>query len=234
MSKEKILALILARGGSKGIPGKNIKKLSGKPLISYTIEAAKKSKYINKIIVSTDDEEIASVALDYGAEVPFIRPDKLATDTAGSNDAIIHALDFLKEKENYKPDYVLNLQPTSPLREAEDIDKAIDIFIQNEDDYESLVSVCESFENPFWMQKIEDNKLTSLMDSFDNYNRRQELPKVYQLNGAIYLSTYKLLMEYKSFYTDKIYPFIMEKEKSIDIDNKLDWKLAEILMEEKK
>lgn len=234
MSKKKILALILARGGSKGIPGKNIKKLSGKPLISYTIEAAKKSKYINKIVVSTDDDEIAKVASDCGAEVPFIRPDKLATDTARSNDAIIHALDFLKEKENYKPDYLINLQPTSPLRKSEDINKAIGTFIRNKDNYESLISVCESFENPFWMQKIEDGKLTSLMDSFDNYNRRQELPKVYQLNGAIYLITYKKFMEYKSFYTDRIYPFIMEKEKSIDIDNKLDWKLVEILMEEKK
>ena len=232
MSKEKILALILARGGSKGIPGKNIKKLSGKPLISYTIEAAKKSEYINKIVVSTDDHEIAEVASEYGAEVPFIRPSELATDEASSDEAIKHALNFLNKNHSYKPDYVISLQPTSPLRGVRDIDEAIKTFIKKENDYESLISVCESFENPFWMQKIENGELTPLMNDFGSFNRRQELPTVYQLNGAIYLSTYKKFLEYESFYTDKIYPFVMKKEKSIDIDDDLDWKLAEILLEE--
>jgi CMP-N-acetylneuraminic acid synthetase len=224
----------LARGGSKGIPGKNIKKLNGKPLIAYTIEAAQKSKYINKIVVSTDDKDIAKVALNFGAEVPFMRPDELATEDANSNDAIIHALKFLSSNQDYKSDYIINLQPTSPLRGVKDIDEAIETFFRYDNYYESLISVCEVFENPYWMQKIENGILTSLMDNFENINRRQELPTVYQLNGAIYLSTYKKFLEYKSFYTEKIYPFVMNKEKSIDIDNELDWKLAKILLEEKK
>jgi len=232
MPEKEILALILARGGSKGIPRKNIKPLNDKPLIGYTIEAAQKSKYTNRIVVSTDNQEIAEVALDYGAEVPFIRPEELATDEASSNDAILHALEFLKNQENYSPDYLLNLQTTSPLRDYKEVDKAIKTFLKSERSYESLISVCKAFENPFWMQKIEDDKLKLLMESFNNFNRRQELPEVYQLNGAIYLSTYHKFLEYNSFYTDKIYPFIMEQEKSIDIDNELDWKLAEILLEE--
>lgn len=232
MPEKEILSLILARGGSKGIPRKNIKLLNGKSLIGYTIEAAKKSKYINRIVVSTDNQEIAEVALDYGAEVPFIRPEELATDEASSNDAIFHALEFLENQEDYFPDYLLNLQTTSPLRDHKEIDKAIKTFLESERSYESLISVCKAFENPFWMQKIENDKLKPLMESFDDFDHRQELPEVYQLNGAIYLSTYKMFLEYKSFYTDNIYPYIMEQEKSIDIDNNLDWKLAEILLEE--
>jgi len=226
--------LILARGGSKSIPGKNIKKLKGKPLIAYTIEAAKKSDYVDRIIVSTDDKKIADVAQEYGAEVPFLRPDELATDEVSSNEAIVHALDFLKKEQGYTPDYIINLQPTSPLRNSLHIDKAFNKFLKNKNDYDSLVSVCEAFENPFWMQKIENDKLKPLMDDFSTYSRRQELPEVYQLNGAIYLSSYKSFIEYGSFYTDNILPFIMSKDKSIDIDNELDWNLAEILLEDNK
>ncbi len=233
MPEKEVLALILARGGSKGIPRKNIKSLNGKPLIGYTIETAQKSKYINKIVVSTDDQDIADVALDYGAEVPFLRPEELATDEASSNDAILHALGFLENQEDYSPDYLMNLQTTSPLRDYKEVDKAIKTFLESEKSYESLISVCKAFENPFWMQKIENDKLKPLMESFDDFDRRQKLPEVYQLNGAIYLSTYNNFLKYKSFYTDKIYPFIMDQEKSIDIDNNLDWKLAEILMEDK-
>ncbi|MFW5794998.1 MAG: cytidylyltransferase domain-containing protein [Bacillota bacterium] len=234
MKDKEFLALILARGGSKGIPGKNIKKLNGKPLIAYTIEAAKKSKHVDRIVVSTDDEKIAGVAEEYGAEVPFLRPDELATDEVSGNDAILHALNFLKEEQGYTADYIMNLQPTSPFRNSMHIDRAINKFLKNKNDYDSLVSVCKAFENPFWMQKIENKQLKPLMDEFSTFSRRQELPEVYQLNGAIYLSSYKSFLESESFYTDNILPYIMDKEQSIDIDDDLDWKLAEILLEENK
>lgn len=230
---KEILGIILARGGSKGIPQKNIKKLAGKPLISYTIEEALKSNYIDRLILSTDDKKIVKVAKDYEVEIPFMRPEELATDEANGNDAIKHILNFLNKNQNYKPNYLINLQPTSPLRSSKDIDKAIRVFFEKENKFNSLISVCEAFENPYWMHTIEEDCLTPLMESFDNFTRRQELPKVYQPNGAIYLSTYKNFLKFNTFYTDTVYPYVMDKEKSIDIDDDLDWKLAEILMEEK-
>jgi N-acylneuraminate cytidylyltransferase/CMP-N,N'-diacetyllegionaminic acid synthase len=228
-----ILALIPARGGSKGIKIKNIKKLLGKPLITYTIESAIESKYIDRVVVTTDDKTIAEVSKKCGAEVPFIRPKELAQDDTPGIEPIIHGIKWLKENENYDPNYVLCLQPTSPLRDSEDIDKAIEHLIDGQ--AASLVSVCEVDQHPYWMKKIEDGILKPFLDINLNkkYFRRQELPEIYILNGAIYMSKTNSLLQNKSFYGENTLAYVMSKEKSIDIDDIFDFKLVEIILKER-
>jgi len=224
--KMEIIALIPARGGSKGIPKKNIKNLRGKPLISYSIGPAKKTKYINKVVVSTEDKEIAEISREYGAEI-IERPKELAKDESSTIDAILHALEVLKA-ENYNPDIIILLQPTSPLRNAEDIDSAIELFLNS--DCESVVSVREVGHSPYWCFEIEDGYLKSLFGDEYLRMRRQELEKVYMPNGAIYISTPENLRKYKGFYCLRTIPYIMPPERSIDIDNEIDLMLAELLM----
>jgi len=232
LQEKEILALILARGGSKGIPKKNIKQLCGKPLIAYTIEAAFNSECINRVVVSTDDDEIAEIAKKWGADVPFKRPEKLATDTATSNDAIVHALNWLLKNENYTPELFLNLQATSPFRDKKDIDKAIKKFIDS--DADSLISVTETDKSPYWMRTIDENGyLNPIMETDKKYNRRQDLPSVYVLNGAIYMMESIRFLKNRKFNIGNVLPYIMDKISSVDIDNMLDWKFAEFLMEEK-
>lgn len=227
---KKILAVIPARGGSKGIPRKNIIDLCGKPLIAYTIESARKSKYIDDVIVSTDDEEIKDISKKYKAEVPFLRPAELSDSNAKSIDVVLHTVDFMK-KHNRNYDYVILLQPTSPLRDSEDIDNAIIKLLDSS--FESLVSVCETTENPVLMRTIENNHLKQII-SFDSSNvRRQEFPKFYIYNGAIYINTVSMLYKEEKFIDDKTMPFIMDNNKSIDIDNIIDLKLAGIIIGEK-
>ncbi|MBO8161753.1 MAG: acylneuraminate cytidylyltransferase family protein [Thermosipho sp. (in: Bacteria)] len=223
-----VLAFIPARGGSKGVPKKNIRLLAGKPLIAYSIEQAKESKYISRIIVSTESEEIAEIAREWNAEV-IKRPEELARDETPTIDTIIHALDYLKKEENYTPDIVVLLQPTSPLRTSEDIDSAIELFL-NIQDCLSLVSVTEFDHPPFWAIKIEDNLLKPLFGKEYFRMRRQELPKAYRPNGAIFISTPKVLRKYKTFYTPKTIAYIMPPERSVDIDTEFDFLLAEFLI----
>ena len=220
--------MIPARGGSKGILKKNIKKLLGKPLLAWTIEAAKKSEYIDKIIVSTENEEIAEISKKYGAEVPFLRPEELAKDKSLTIDAIFHALEVLKE-QNYNPNIVILLQPTSPLRNAEDIDSAIDLFLDA--DCESVVSVCEVEHSPYWCFEIEKGYLRSLFGDEYLRMRRQDLEGVYVPNGAIYISTPRTLYKCKSFYCNHTIPYIMPIKRSIDIDNEIDFMLAESVVQ---
>ena len=222
-----ILSIIPARGGSKGIPKKNIKPLLGKPLIAWTIEAAKKSKYVDRIIVSTENEEIAEISKGYGAEVPFLRPEELAKDESPTIDAIFHALEVLKE-EKYNPDIVILLQPTSPLRNAKDIDSAIELFLNA--DCESVMSVCEVEHSPYWCFEIEGGYLKSLFGDEYRGLRRQDLEGVYMPNGAIYISIPQTLYKYKSFYCSHTIPYIMPIRRSVDIDNEVDFMLAESLI----
>jgi CMP-N-acetylneuraminic acid synthetase len=228
MIKENIkcLAIIPARGGSKGLPRKNIKPLLGKPLVAWTIEQAKKSKYIDRIVVSTEDMEIAEIAKEYGAEI-IERPEELAKDESPTIDAIFHALEVLKA-ENYNLDIIILLQPTSPLRKAEDIDNAMELFFNSV--CEAVVSVCEVEHSPYWSFKIEDNYLKLFFGDKYWKMRRQDLPKVYVPNGAIYISTPENLRKYKSFYCFKTIPYIMPPERSVDIDKEIDFMLAELLM----
>lgn len=221
-----ILAVIPARGGSKGIPKKNIKLMAGKPLITYSIESAIKSAYINKIIVSTDDIEIEDVAINSGVDV-IKRPENLAKDDSPTIETVLHVLKLLKNT-SYKPDLIILLQPTSPLRTEEDIDKSIEIFTNN--DCKSVISVCEIEHSPYWSFKTENNCLKPLFEEYFEY-RRQELPKVFVPNGAIFISSPETLKKFLNFFCDKTFPYLMPVERSVDIDTELDFKIAEFFIE---
>lgn len=229
INNKKILAIIPARGGSKGVPHKNIREINGRPLISYTIEESINSKYIDKLIVSTEDKGIAEISKKYGAEIPFLRPRKLALDETPGIDPILHAVKCLADKDcNF--DYVMCLQCTSPFRKYYQIDEAIKNLYDK--DADSIVSVRESEITPYWMKKIKDGKLKNFMDESIFYARRQDIPKTYRLNGAIYLAKTGILLDIKNWYTENTLPYIMDEISSIDIDNMLDFKFAEFLMKE--
>lgn len=223
-SNHKILAIIPARGGSKGLPRKNIRQLNGKPLICYAIDEAMKSKFIGRIIVTTDDSEIAEISKKAGAEV-IIRPPALAQDESLVIDAIFHVLDTINGE---KPDFIVLLQPTSPLREARDIDRAIQLFLGGLCD--SLMSVCPAEHSPYWYFNIKNGLLAPLFDKRFMETRRQELPPAYRPNGAIYIITPEILKKYKSFYCNKTLAFVMTVRSSIDIDEEIDFQIAEQLM----
>lgn len=224
--KSKILAIIPARGGSKGIPKKNIININGKPLIHYTIEVAKESKLIDRVIVSTDDDEIAEISKKLGAEVPFIRPLDLATDDTPTFPVIRHALEWLKENENYMPDLIVLLEPTFPLRTVEKVDEAIKV-ISSDKEADSLRGVCEPFQNPYKMWTLKGKYLVPLLEegAYTHKKPRQTLRKVYWQNGFIYISRYKTLMEKGSIHGEKILPFILDSDKFIDVDIEEDLKL---------
>jgi CMP-N-acetylneuraminic acid synthetase len=229
-NEKTLLGLIPARGGSKGLPRKNLRPLCGKPLIAWTIEQALKSKYLDKVVVSTDDTEIAEMSKKYGAEVPFMRPKELATDEAKSVDVILHAIKFF-ESNNQHFDTIVLLQPTSPLRATENIDKAIETFFEN--NCESLVSVSEAPHSLFWSFEIKNGYLEPFLGKDFLNKRRQDLPKLYLPNGAIYISTKETIEKYISFFTDSTYPYIMPPERSIDVDTELDFRIAELLINTK-
>jgi CMP-N-acetylneuraminic acid synthetase len=229
-NKKVFLGVIPARGGSKGILRKNIKKLAGKPLIQYTFDAANSSKLLDRFIVSTDHDEIINYTKRQGIEVPFKRPAELATDTSKTLDVLIHALEFLKKEENFQPDYIVTLQPTSPMRNEEDIDRAIEI-ISNNDEADSLVSVIEvphNF-NPYSIMEFDGKYLLHYIKD-KRIMIRQEIPKFFARNGAaIYITKYDLLMNKKKIIGEKCLPYFMPKERSVDIDDNYDWKIAELL-----
>lgn len=229
MIKNKLVyGLITARGGSKGIPHKNIYPLNDKPLIAYTIEPALRSKYIDRLVVSTDDEAIADVAKKFKAEVPFIRPNNLSGDSSSSASVIEHAIKYF-ENENKTPDLIVLLQPTSPLRNVDDIDEALEIFVNS--DAESLISVCKSDQSPYWFKKINDNGfIADYLPQPSSYIRRQDTPDLYILNGAIYILDTKSFLSSKIILGDKSLPYIMPYERSVDIDNMLDLGFAEFLL----
>lgn len=225
----KIIAIIPARGGSKGLPRKNIRLLGGKPLISYAIETAKKSKVIQRVLVTTDDKEIAEVAKKYGAEVPFLRPVELAEDGTPPDPVLKHALEFLREDENYKPDIVVWLEPPCPFRDPAQVDEAVRIFLADKK-ADSLRSVCEPFQNPFKSWTLEGKYLKPLITEKGKVlhtGPRQKTRKVYWQNGAIFLLRYNTIMKKGNFFGDRILPFIVENDQFIDIDEEKDLRLAE-------
>lgn len=224
-----ILGIIPARGGSKGVPGKNIKLLNNKPLIAYTIEEAKKSKYLNKVILSTDDKQIAEVGRKFGADIPFMRPHELAQDDSKAIDTYKFTLEKLKNDYNYQADILVVLQPTSPLRSHNDIDEAIELFLEK--DADSVISMCEVEHSPYWYKNVNDNcQVKPFVDIKNHLANRQELPKVYRPNGAVYVFKTNLIINNYDYYTENTYAYIMSQEKSIDIDTKLDFILAETLI----
>ncbi|MFT8348040.1 cytidylyltransferase domain-containing protein [Clostridium saccharoperbutylacetonicum] len=227
-----VIAIIPARGGSKAIPRKNIKEINGKPLISYAINECKKSKYINRIIVSTEDEEISEISQKYGAEVPFLRPKELAEDSTPGIDPIIHCINWLRDNENYIPQYVCLLQCTSPFRKFNQINAAFEKLVS--EDADSIVSVCESEISPYWMKKIQNGKMKNFLEDDTFHARRQDVPKVYRLNGAIYIAKTDILLKNKNWYTENTLPYVMDRNSSIDIDDMIDFKFSEFLMKENK
>lgn len=226
-----MLAIIPARGGSKGLPGKNIKLLNNKPLIAYTIEAALKSNNISRVIVSTDDEKIAKIALDFGAEIPFMRPDNLATDDAKSIDVYQYTIEHLEKKYNMKINEFIVLQPTSPLRNEKHIDEAIALFIEKKAD--SVISYTEENHPIFWHKFVnEQGKFEDIFQG-DYLKNRQEIKPTYYPNGAIYVFKKDLIFQ-NAYYTNKSYAYLMEKINSVDIDTKDDFKYIEFLINNEK
>lgn len=222
-----VLAVIPARGGSKGIPGKNIVDLAGKPLLAWTIEAAKKSRYIDRVILSSDDDEIIAVAKRWGCEVPFKRPARLAQDDTPGVDPVLHALE---ELSGY--DYVVLLQPTSPLRAVEDIDGCIAEC--DSKGAKCCVSVTEPDKSPYWMFTIgAGGRLVPVVKTETVAVRRQDLPTVYALNGAVYVADSKWLQKSRSFLTEATVAYPMARKNSVDIDNQIDLYLADLLLRQR-
>jgi len=220
-----VLAIIPARGGSKGLPRKNIRKLAGKPLIAWTIEEAKKSKYIDRLILSSDDVEIISVARAYGCEVPFVRPRELAGDDTPGIAPVLHAIAVVSETY----DYVVLLQPTSPLREAGDIDGCIERCIS--ESRFSCVTVSKADQSPYWMYIVNsDNSIAPIIKS-TNYIRRQDLPEVYVLNGAVYVANVAWLKKNKRFVYEETVALIMPENRAVDIDAEEDFIRAQKYLE---
>ena len=225
------LFFIPARGGSKGIPGKNIKPLNGKPLILYSIEQARALAADMDICLSTDSEEIAQVARDAGLEVPFLRPSHLATDSATTRDAILHALDFYRGK-GIDYDKVVLLQPTSPLRTVDDISGAMELYSP---DIDMVVSVKEAATNPYYNAfEIDDDGFLHISKGDGLYTRRQDAPQVWEYNGAIYVINSDSIrrMPMGAFPRRRMFP--MSAENSVDLDTPLDWHLAESILKTRK
>ncbi len=226
MYKDKtFLAIIPARGGSKRLPRKNVLDLSGKPLIAHTIEAGLKSNYVDKVVVSSDDEEILKISKKFGAET-IKRPDNLANDTATTFDAIKHTIDNNIDKYNY----IVLLQPTSPLRNEKHIDEAIELLeIKNAD---AIISVCEMEHSPLWSNTLpQDGSMKGFLRDEVLNKRSQDLEKYYRLNGAIYICKTDKLLENKNFLLkDNIFSYVMDRKNSVDIDEEIDFKITETIL----
>lgn len=224
-----MIAIIPARGGSKGLPGKNIKALGNKPLITHTIEAALRAQKVTRIIVSTDDQEIADIALEYGAEVPFLRPKELAADDSLAVDNYIYTLDRLEKEGNIEIKSFIVLQPTSPLRGSDDIDNAIEVFNTKEAD--SVISYCKELHPMSWHKKVSNEGL--ILPIFDDRigNRQDEEP-TYFPNGSIFIFRSDLIKN-RSYYSERSFAYIMDRESSVDIDTIEDFDYAEYLLNKK-
>lgn len=228
MTSNGVLGVIPARGGSKGLPGKNLHLLAGKPLIGWTIDAARAAHSVDAVVVSTDDEEIARVAVELGAEVPFVRPAELATDDAPMVDAVLHALDALAGMERAYAQVVL-LQPTSPLRTGAHIDAASELLRIS--GAEAVVSVTETEHSPSWSNTLPpDGRMGAFIRPEVVGVRRQDLPLYYRLNGAIYLIDVETLRRKRAFVGDFAVAYVMPRDASVDIDTLVDLEYAEFLL----
>jgi CMP-N-acetylneuraminic acid synthetase len=227
--KPKVLALIPARGGSRRLPGKNLLKLCGEPITVWSIKAAQQSKYVDRIVVSTDSDEIAEVARAAGADVPFMRPNYLASDTASSLDVVKHALNELNQKGQCY-EFIVLLQPTSPLRTSKHIDESFEL-LQSKD-ADAIVGVTE-LDHPIELtNRLPDDLSMKGFFTTDSHLRSQDFPKRYRVNGAIYLVRVEnLIKENTIFLSDRIYAYKMDREVSVDIDTPYDLELADALFD---
>jgi len=234
MADPKILAVVPARGGSKGVPRKNIRLMAGKPLIAYTLEAALAVRHrLHRLIVSTDDAEVAEIARRCGAEVPFVRPTELAGDKVPMIPVLQHAVLAIEAMDDVHLDWVLLLQPTAPFRTAEDIEAALALAARGGCD--SVISVVQVFAvHPILMKRIENDRLLPFYLEEEEGTRRQDYqPPAYMRNGAIYLTRRDVLMERNSIWGGVIRPYIMPEKRSVSIDSELDLKLAELVLNER-
>ncbi len=228
----RILYIVTARGGSKGIPKKNIKEIGGIPLVAYKIIAAKKTKYDKRVIVSTDSYEIAEVARQYGAEVPFMRPDYLSSDIANSMDVIVHAINWIDENDNEKYDYVCMLEPSSPFMSYSRMNEAFDIMIERDSD--TMLGMKEADISSAFIHQLDDNGNMSIhYESIKNMKsvRRQDQAKEYTMNGCIYAAKYEYFKKNRLFHSKKSVPYIMPEELSIEIDTPINLEFARFLVE---
>ena len=231
MSKIRTVGLITARGGSKGIPRKNVLPLDGKPLIAWTIQTALESRLLEDVIVSTEDSEIASVAQKFGAQVPFLRPAHLAQDDSPHIDVVLHALDWLVKNRDQRPKWVVLLQPTSPFRAAQDIDNAVQLALSQ--DANAVVSVTETSAHPYLTRTMDrKGRLKHFMKHCLAYPRRQDLPPAYAINGAVYVNKYRSLAASRSFYPKNTYGYVMPPERSLQIDTPWDLFLARLIVKD--
>jgi len=230
----KVLGVIPARGGSKRLPGKNIKLLAGKPLIAHTIEAALKATCIERLIVSTDDEAIAAVAREYGAEMPFIRPARLAEDSTPDQPVFHHALEWFTDNEGYEPDVILNLRPTTPLKTADIIAQVVERLSDSEIDIVRTMTAVEGVNHPYWMYKVgEDGSTSSFVDGIDlsDYYQSQLLPPVCRINGMVDGYKRSVILDGNMLSSSKMAAVITPEDISIDIDTELDFRRCELIME---
>ena len=224
-----LLAIIPARKGSKGILDKNIAVVGGKPLIRWTIECALASPSIERVLVTTDSKEIANIAVEAGADVPFMRPPELARDDTPGIEPILHAVKWIRDNEGLTPRYVVVLQPTSPLRAPEDIEAALALAVRRDGD--AVVSVVTAERHPYWMKILEpDERMSNFMSGKEIPFRRQDLPDVYALNGAIYLARTGFLLREGGWYSDETYGYVMPVERSLDVDTPWDLDLADMVL----
>lgn len=231
--KQYIVGFIFARGGSKGVPGKNIRLLAGKPLIAYAIETAHQSRFINRVVVSTDDLKIAQVAQDFGAEVPFIRPKELAEDNSPEWLAWGHAIRTLEEIDKGKKiDIFVSIPPTSPLRAVEDLDNSIRTFLESNADI--VITVKKASRHPsFNMVNLDRQNCAKIVLPLDKQiTRRQDAPEVYDMATVAYVASPKFIMEAKAIFEGKVKAVLIPEERALDIDTELDLKFAEILIRE--
>ena len=224
------LALVVARGGSKSIPRKNLALLAGKPLLAWTVEAALGCQAPLRVVISTDDEEIAQASTRYGASQPFLRPAELAQDDTPTVPVVMHAVEQLATG-GYTPERVLLLQPTSPLRTAHDIDAAI--AIAHEYEGASVVSVSPAAQHPHVMKRITHEGLLEDFDEHPPAGRRQDLEAAFALNGAIYITPAQWLASHKTLYAEKTYGYVMPPERSIDVDDAWDLRLCELILRDR-
>ena len=227
---KRVLAVIPARSGSKGLPGKNIIELCGKPLIAWTIERAKQSAFIDEIIVSTDSKEIAEIAIRFGANCPFIRPEQLATDFATSYSVVEHCLNFCENIQGRSFQYVVLLEPTSPLREFSDIDDAIALLDSPVADFNAVISVGEITEHPAIVKRISDGYVSAFCPEMMAATRRQDLEPAYFPFGAVYAIKTESLLDFKSFYPEKCGAILLKSFQCLEIDDEFDLMCVEAIM----
>lgn len=222
----RILGAISARGGSKGVPGKNIRDLGGLPLMAWTIREAKSSAYLDRLVVSSDDEGILDVARSFGAETPFVRPPELARDDTPGVDPVLHAVEALAP-EQY--DYVVLMQPTSPLRTVADIDGCIQACLDH--GWPCLITVTEAEKSPYYMFQMDEGaRMTPVISQERFHTRRQDLPRIFAPNGAVYVARCDWLARTRSYLTPETRGFEMPRERSWDVDELLDFEICELLL----